>query len=85
MERGNKRGNEDGERGERGREGHKREREECGMSGRGRGKGSRRGQDGRKENTFILLSLSVQKLELFAYKPDHNKSSLGGLLEEKMG
>lgn len=37
------------------------------------------GQERRKENTLILLSL------LLAYKPDHNKASLGGLLEKNTG
>ena len=36
------------------------------------------GPERRKENTLILLSL------LLAYKPDHNKASLGGLLEKNM-
>lgn len=48
-----------------------------------REKGNRgRRQDEVKDKTYILLS--VEKTELFAYEPDHNKSSLWGL-EENMG
>lgn len=63
-------------------EGHKRERDGSEM----RGEMVRRGEWDRMEgkSTHLSFSLSVKKPGLFAYKPNYNKSSLWGLLEEKM-